>query len=90
MRCDAYVHRMNYCIFSTLPLDVENAVIHTLNAEGVGFCEMGCYVEFEGVGFCEMGCYVEFEGVSFREMGCYIEFEGGGLCGMRMMRLFIV
>ena len=51
VRCDAYVHRMNYCIFSTLPLDVENTAIHTLNAEGVGFCEMECYVEFEGGGF---------------------------------------
>ena len=29
-----------YCIFSTLPLDVENTVIHTQNSEGGGDCRI--------------------------------------------------
>ena len=31
-----------YCIFSTLPLDVENAVIHTMDLRGGGYCCMRC------------------------------------------------
>ena len=33
-----------YCIFSTLPLDVENAVIHTLDSEGVGFWQIYSFI----------------------------------------------
>ena len=31
MMCDTFIVCMNHCIFSTLPLDVENTVIHTRN-----------------------------------------------------------
>ena len=31
MMCDNFIMCMNHCIFSTLPLDVENTVIHTQN-----------------------------------------------------------
>ena len=32
-----------YCIYSTLPLDVENTVIHTQNSEGDCFCTIREY-----------------------------------------------
>ena len=47
MMCDTFIVCMNHCIFSTLPLDVENTVIHTQSLKvavsvGSGFMLLFC------------------------------------------------
>jgi len=45
MMCDTFIVCMNHCIFSTLPLDVENTVIHTRNLKVTVFVAL-IYCDF--------------------------------------------
>ena len=61
-----------YCIFSTLPLDVENAVIHTMNLKVSAFVKWDVTLNLKVAAFCKMGSYVEFEGGVFCRRGCRV------------------
>ena len=58
MMCDTFIVCMNHCIFSTLPLDVENTVIHTRNLKVTVFvvliyCDFVWDILFFGVKMVE-------------------------------------